>query len=142
VNKLDINSDKEPIYLGAINKDIIKLLDLSVSETGIIIWKDRIRYIEKHKQDFDSEEDWLRHVEAMPEIIQNPDYVGLHPKDNSIQFIKKIDKHILVGVRITNKRNWVVRSSYPISEMQLQTYLDCGTVKSIEEHKKSILTIK
>lgn len=122
------------IEIGKLTDEIIKFLNLSRSPGNIVLWDDRFKYMEKHKNDFKSEEEYYRHIQELPNIIENPDYLGLHPKDNSIQFIKRIDKIMLVGVRIKNQGSLSIRSSYPISEEQLQTYIDSNTAW---EFKKS-----
>lgn len=130
--KLDLNSKKEPKFVGMLMKIHIDILGLDMNEKQILIWNDRLKYIEKHKSDFDSEKEWKKHVESIPEIIEYPDYIGLHPSNNSIQFIKTIDKNMLVGVRIKNKGKLVVRTAYPISNENLQIYLKSGTIKSVK----------
>lgn len=81
-----------------------------------------------------TEADYKKHVESMPDIINNPDYVGLHPKGNSIQYIKRIDELMLVAIRITLKGKLVVRSSYPITQNTLDSYLASGSVKEIPKN--------
>ncbi|MBS4025342.1 MAG: hypothetical protein KGZ96_06660 [Clostridia bacterium] len=56
--------DKEIYKIGLLKKDIINLLGLNLMETEIIIWKDRLKYIEKHKNDFKTESDYKKHVES------------------------------------------------------------------------------
>jgi len=127
--KLDISCiENEPYCIGVLTQEVINLLGLNLTEKEIIIWKDRIKYIEKHKSDFTSEDDYRLHVESMPEIISNPDYVGIHPKGDSIQYIKKINKIMLVGIRIKLRGKLVVRSCYPISQSKLDTYIQSGTL--------------
>lgn len=130
--KLNIDTIKnKPYPIGRLTQSVINTLGLSLPETDIVVWGDRIQYIEKHKKDFKTEEEFKQHVEAMPEIINSPDYVGLHPKGDSIQYIKKIDEWMLVGVRIKVKGNLVVRSTYPITQDKLNDYIASGTVKRI-----------
>ena len=44
----------------------------------------------------------LKYIDYLPEIIENPDYVGVNPNENdkSIEFIKKYSKNVLVGVKL------------------------------------------
>ena len=133
-NKLDLNQKKNVVTIGKLTEEIIELLEIEITEEkNIVIWKDRIKYIEKHKSDFDSDEEWKTHVEAIPDIIENPDYVSIHPSGRSIEFIKKINEHMLVAVRLTNKKTLDFRSSYPISENKLQSYLDSGRLKLVSK---------
>jgi len=130
VNKLDINAFNDKvkcIEIGKLTLKMIRFLNLSINPCSIMLWDDRLKYMEKHKTDFISEEAYYKHLQEISNIIENPDYIGLHPKDNSIQFIKRIDELMLVGVRINNKGSLNIRSSYPISNEQLQTYLESNT---------------
>jgi len=129
-NKFDINvfNDKvKCIEIGKLTPKMIRFLNLSINPCSIMLWDDRLKYMEKYKSDFISKKAYYKHLQEIPNIIENPDYIGLHPKDNSIQFIKRIDELMLVGVRIKNKGSLNIRSSYPISNEQLQTYLDSNT---------------
>ena len=129
-NKLDLNifnSGVKCVEVGKLTDEMIKFLNLSRNPGSIVLWNDRFKYIEKHKNDFQSEEEYYKHIQEIPNIIENPDYLGLHPKDNSIQFIKRIDALMLVGVRIKNQGSLSIRSSYPISEDQLKTYIASNT---------------
>ena len=40
-------------------------------------------------------------LNADTEIIHNPDYLSIHPKDNSISFIKDFSAHVSVAVRVS-----------------------------------------
>ena len=92
--------------------------------------RDRLKYIEKHKSDFKSEEDFYKHIEMLPEIIGNPDYVGIHPSGESIEYIKRIDEVMIVAVRLTGKKALWVRTAFPLSNDKLETYISSGSVKA------------
>ena len=130
-SKLDLNVFKNGtrcLKIGYLTKDIIDVLELNCKPCDIVLWYDRLEYLEKHKRDFETEEDFYKHIELIPDIIENFDYVGKHPTDNSIQFIKRIDKIMLVGIRVKVAGSLSIRSSYPISEEYLQKYIDSETV--------------
>lgn len=138
--KLDLNifnSGVKVVKIGQLTKDIIDFLDLQCIPCDIVLWHDRLEYIEKHKSDFESEVDFYKHIELIPDIIENFDYIGKHPSDNSIQFIKHIDKYMLVGIRLKASGNLSLRSSYPITEEYLKKYIQSGTVWSYNEVKKN-----
>ena len=131
---LDINSLKNGfinVKVGRLTQDIINLLNLNRDECDIVLWEDRLKYIEKHKVNFDDESDFEKHIARIPEIIDSPDYVGKHPADNSIQYIKRLDKLMIVAIRIKNQGNLAFRTAYPLSEEQLADYIKCGTVWKI-----------
>lgn len=120
------------IKIGILTKEIANLINLNIKECDIILWEDRFKYIEKHKVNFKSEEDFVKHVKAIPNIIQNPDYVGRHPKDNSIQYIKQLDELMIVAIRIKNKGSLCFRTAYPLTHKQLDDYISSGTVWKVD----------
>ncbi len=129
-NKLDLsifNTGVKSLIVGYLTDEMIAFLKLNRKPCNILLWEDRLKYMEKHKKDVKSEEDYYKHIEQIPNILKNPQYLGLHPKDNSIQFIKRIDELMLVGVRIKTEGSLNIRSSYPITQKQLNTYIECNT---------------
>jgi hypothetical protein len=129
--KLDINSLQKgfmTIRIGVLTKEIIDLLGLNRSECDIILWEDRFKYIEKHKCDFKTEAAFYKHIALIPDIIENPDYVGKHPSKNSIEYIKRIDELMIVAVRIKETGNLAFRSAFPLTEKQLLDYINSKTI--------------
>ncbi|WP_314250066.1 PBECR3 domain-containing polyvalent protein [Abiotrophia defectiva] len=45
----------------------------------------------------------------------SPDYMGKHPKGQSIEFVKKLEENTLVAVRI-NQSKLTVRTMHALSE--------------------------
>jgi phage-Barnase-EndoU-ColicinE5/D-RelE like nuclease3 len=119
---------KKCIKVGILNQNVIRLLNLKINPCDIVIWDARLAHIELHKKDFKNEESFVKHIELIPEIIENPDYIGLHPTKNSIEFIKILDELMIVAVRIKNKGNLAVRTVFILSETQLIDYMKGGTV--------------
>ena len=72
--------------------------------------------------------EWLR-FEDIPDIIHAPDYISIHPKKNSISFIKDYSQHVSVAVRISLDGKLSYRTMYPITDAQLQNYLNIGRAK-------------
>ncbi len=134
-DKLDIIAFKKGLQvakIGVLTNDIISLTGLKRDVGDILLWQDRFSYLEKHKEDFSTEEEFYYHIEQIPDIIENPNYVGLHPRDGSIQYIKQIDKIMLVGVRIRPVKSLSFRSAYPITKEYLKKYIACKTVWEIK----------
>ncbi len=130
--KFDINNINKNVYnIGKLTSDIIEILDIELNEADILISDDKIKYTEKHISDYENYQQYKEMTEKAPEIIAKPDYVGVHPKGQSIEFIKKLDKNILVAVRISNKNNMWVKSIYPITDSKLNIYIKSGRVKPL-----------
>jgi hypothetical protein len=129
-DKIDFkNLSKKAYYIGNLEQKIIALLQVNIAEGKILIDVLNIKHAEKHKCEFQSEEEYIRHMEHLTDIIQNPDYIGLHPDGTSIQFIKKIDEVMILAIRIRSQGPYWVRTVFPITLGKLQTYIDAGTLK-------------
>jgi hypothetical protein len=126
------NIDKKFYNVGSLSSDVVNLLGLnSTVNTPILFSDDKIKYTLKHSHEFDSYEQYKACVEAIPDIISNPDYIAKHPNGESIEYIKTLDKLVLVAIRIKQSGNLWVKSFYPITQAKLQLYIDDGTVKKI-----------
>lgn len=135
MDKLDLKFPEKGIKkakIGELTEKTIKLLGIDRKPCDIVIWDDRLKYIEKHKKDFKDEETYYKCMEKIPLILKEPDYVGLHPNDGSIQYIKQIDELTLVGIRLKASGELCLRSSYKITEGQLKYYIESGRVKKYE----------
>lgn len=107
--------EKAPHLSGVLNAD-----------TDILFWKDRIKHTKLHKADFISDKEFYNCLEQIPSIIASPDYLSIHPKDNSISFIKDFSSHISVAIRISATGALSYRTMYPIMDAQLTNYIDKG----------------
>lgn len=128
---LEIESSTKPFIVGQLSNKIIRLLGITSKEKKIIVWPDRVTYFRKHINDYESTEQFESCINAIPSIISNPDYVALHPSKGSIEYIKRIDKLMLVAVRIRDEDSLAVRSVFPLSEKQLKDYLNSGSAKAV-----------
>lgn len=125
INLDDLRKNTKSIKIGELTQDVIDILNLNANPRNIYMWSDRLNHCEKHRYDFPSEEEYLRSLENIPSIIQNPDYVGLHSNNKGIFYIKKLDSNCLVG---NTMDSLLFRSMYPIKEGKLQNYIKQGKV--------------
>lgn len=130
-NLLDINKLENGfvnIKIGELTQDIIDLLGINIKPRSIILWEDRFVYIHKHVKDFSGGKTQFDEcMSRIPLIISKPDYVALHPTKGSIEFIKRVDELMIVVVRLKQSGNLAFRTAYPITELQLKDYIQCGT---------------
>jgi hypothetical protein len=135
MNQLDISAfqnGKNFISLGKIDPEIVSFLtekvpqlsDVLTSDSDILFWKDRIKHTEQHKDDFMSDTEFYNCLASIPSIIAEPDYLSVHPKDNSISFIKDFSSHVSVAVRVSASGNLSYRTMYPIMDAQLSDYIE------------------
>ena len=132
MDNIDMNNINKRAYeVGILKKDIIDMFNLGLNEKTIYFSDDKIAYTSKHKHKFDSEDQYKTCIESTPDIISNPDYIALHPNGESIEYIKQIDKLILVAVRIKRNGNLWVKSVYPITQAKLDKYINSNTAKKM-----------
>lgn len=103
------------------------------ADKDILFWKGRVNHTEKHRKDFSSDEEFDKCVAEIPTIIQNPDYISIHPKDESVCFIKMYSKHVNVAIKISTDGKMVYRTMYPLRESQLRNYLENNRAWRYEE---------
>lgn len=113
--KLDFITEKRP--------DFAK----QIKGKDIVMWDNRIEHIAKHRMNFRNIYDFDVYVEKIPEIVNDPDYIGIRDKDNSLQFIKKYDDNILVAVRINTNGKLSFRTLYPVTDSQINNYINKKT---------------
>lgn len=126
INKLSKGKSKN-IKIGELSKDVIDMLHLDLNPQNINIWSTRIEeHCEKHKDEYSSPSSYNQAVKSIPEIIEFPDYVGLH-KNGNIQYIKRLDDISLVGIQILKgSNNLLFRTIFPISEIKLKNSIKSG----------------
>lgn len=138
INSLDISvfeNGRNCVSLGRIRPEIVSFLIEKApylsgqlnSDTDILFWKDRIKHTELHKDDFFSDNEFYNCLEMIPVIINNPDYLSIHKKDNSISFIKDFSSHVSVAIRISSSGSLSYRTMYPITDAQLSNYIGKGS---------------
>lgn len=76
----------------------------------------------------------LKHIDDIPDIIKNPDYIGVNPNENgdTIELIKVIDKNILVGIKLNVSENYLyISTMHDIQESKLTRRLHSGRLKKV-----------
>lgn len=89
-----------------ISQDVINLLDLKLeNNTPILIGKSNIEHIKnRHPYEYD------KYFSDIQNILNNPDYIGMRPREESIMFVKEYEvdsEYIRVAIKVTanKKRN-------------------------------------
>ena len=124
-----------PIKIGELSQDIIDLLALNQKPRDIIMSIERIYHCDMHKNDYESISSYDKSLKLIPEIIHSPDFINLNTKNNSINYIKKIDDLTLVAIKIVAKGSLQFRTMFPITPQKLEYNLKLG--KYLEVKKKS-----
>lgn len=115
--------------VGIIDERTIKLLGLSISPgTPILLGESNIAHMKESHP-----EAYQKYFSSLESILSEPDYVNLNPKDGSIKYIKTIEDHVVIGVRVSTKGNAFARTIFTIEEWKFKQYADGGYLK---EHTK------
>lgn len=114
--------------VGSFSENVIALLGVDVIPgTPIFIGETNIEHIKsRHTYEY---EHFFPDIE---EIIRNPDYVGVNPKDNSIGFVKLYqinEEYIRVAVRTSSAGKFFVKSLHMLSTCNAERYIERGTLK-------------
>ena len=117
--------------IGEFSEQVIKILNLDVAwHTPLLISKSSYDHIlEKHKDDY------MGFAEYISEILKSPDYVGINPKDNSIEYVKEFktqNKFIKVAVRVSGNGKYFVRSMYELKKKKVERSLKEGRLKKVD----------
>lgn len=120
INKISKGKSRN-IKIGELTLEVINILDLDLKPQNINIWSTRIEeHCEKHKKEYSTPASYSKAVKSIPDIISNPDYVGLH-RNGNIQYIKELDDISLVGVQIVKGGGGLLfRTIFPITKDKLE----------------------
>ena len=130
IDPYDIN--KKLYHVGKLGNDIIQLLNLQIPETDIYLHRKSIAHIKAHDVDFASASGTSIYIAQIPDILENPDYVSLHPDGKSIRYIKRYSDIITVAVSLTIANGGLrVKTLFPITNAKLQGYIDSGNAKAL-----------
>jgi len=84
----------------------------------------------------------LKYIDFIPDIIANPDYIGINPNEKdseSVEFIKKYGVNVLVGVKLDRKNNYLyVSTVHDIQESKLERRLHSGRIKALKDIENDI----
>ena len=74
----------------------------------------------------------IKHIDSIPNIIKNPDYVGINPNEygDTIELIKVLDKNILIGIKLDIDDNYLyVSTMYELQQSKLKRRIYSGRIK-------------
>jgi len=84
----------------------------------------------------------LRYIDFIPDIIANPDYIGINPNEKSgesIEFIKRYGVNVLVGVKLDSKNNYLyVSTVHDIQESKLKRRLHSGRIQAYSNNGNDV----
>lgn len=115
--------------IGQIDPEIIALLNLPYTPgQPILVGPQNLDHMKgEHPQDYANFGTYLN------EIVQNPDFVSLHPDNGSLQFIKEFPDRVMVAVRATTKGTLIARTLFTMSPEKWDSYMLKGAIKRVKK---------
>ena len=74
----------------------------------------------------------LKYIDYIPDIISDPDYIGINPNENdiSIEMIKRYSDNVLVGIKLDSDGEYLyVSTMHDIQESKISRRLFSGRIK-------------
>ncbi len=75
----------------------------------------------------------LKYIDYIPDIIKEPDYIGINPNETevqSIELIKRYKDNVLIGIKLDKDNDYLyVSTMHDISESKIQMRLFSGRFK-------------
>ncbi len=98
--------------------------------TGIYLGETNILHMKTSHPD-----DYAKYKDELSNILNHPDYVGINPKDNSIEYVKEFlveNEYVKVAVRISTKGQYYARSLYVLNNRRTENFIKKGTLKKVD----------
>ncbi len=116
------------LFLGKISKKILSLLnDQYCDDIPVFLGESNIKHMQsKHP------EDYAKYGMYISEIVTDPDYIGLNPKDQSIECVKEFlvdGEYVKVAVRTSTGGKHFARSLYVLNKKRVRNFIVSGALK-------------
>ena len=114
--------------VGKHNKRINDILGLNLDELDIFRSSGLIAHLLKRKH-----YSAIKYLDKIPDIIQNPDYVGINPNENGVSYelVKQIKDHFVLGIKLeSNGKYLFVSTFHRIAEKDVNKQLNSGRLKN------------
>lgn len=93
--------------VGELKQEIVNLLKINLKPGVIFLYPGAIKHIKKRHLD-----DFYKYFQKIPEIIADPDYVGVHPNEkDSMEFVKNFEDDVLVAIKLDIKKGYLYLST-------------------------------
>lgn len=83
----------------------------------------------------------FKYIDYIPDIIDNPDYIGVNPNENgtdSIELIKRYRDNVMIGIKLDKENDYLyVSTMHDIQESKIQRRLYSGRIKEFHGDKST-----
>lgn len=126
---------KKEIEVGIYNKEFNRILNINLKQSKIVRSNGLIAHLIKRKH-FVA----LKYIDSIPDIIKNPDYIGVNPcekKNTSIELVKCFKDNILLGIKVdmTNDKLYI-STMFDISDSKLKRRLNSKRLIALDKKEK------
>lgn len=123
-----MGTTNNPIQVGTVSANVVAALGLNIPvNTPIFIGGSNITHMKsKHPNDY------AKYGQYINTILACPDYVGVNPNDNSIEYVKEFvinNDFVKVAVRVSQSGNLYARSLYVLNPNRVKNFVANGTLK-------------
>ncbi len=110
--------------IGFIKETIKSKLNISTNTDKIFISNGLIKHLEKRNH-----QNMFKYLNEIENIINNPDYIGINPreKETSLEYVKILSDNVLVGIKLDMKNDYFyVATIHEISNLKLNQRIKNG----------------
>lgn len=126
-------SNNDLIKVGDFSSDLNKILETDMEQREIYRSKGLPAHMLKRKH-----YKCLKYIDYIPDIINNPDYVGVNPneEDTSIELVKRYNDNVLIGIKLDKDGEYYyVSTMHDIQESKILRRLHSGRLKCTSKEK-------
>lgn len=116
--------------IGTIDEKVISILNLSIEpNTPIFLGETNIKHMkQEHPEDF------KKYGDKIEEILNDPDYIAKHPRNDSIQYIKvyydeEKQDYVMVAVRTSKSNRYYARTLFVMNDVKVKKYKEKDAMK-------------
>lgn len=117
----------ELLKVGKYNHRFNEILGIEIAELDIYRSKGLPAHMIKRKH-FKC----LKYIDYIPEIILNPDYVGVNPNEQgtSIELVKRYADNVMIGIKLdTDGKYFYVSTMHDVQESKISRRLHGGRLR-------------
>jgi hypothetical protein len=122
------------LRVGKYNPKFNEILDIDLEELEIFRSKGLPSHMVKRKH-----YKCLKYIDYIPDIISNPDYIGINPNEQgkSIELIKCYEENVMIGIKLDIDEKYLyVSTMHDVQESKIQRRLFSGRIKKFSVDNK------
>ena len=129
-----MDEKEELLKVGKYNPKFNEILGIEIDELEIYRSKGLPTHMVKRKH-FNC----LKYIDYIPDIIENPDYIGVNPNEygTSIEIIKRYRDNVMIGIKLDTDGEYLyVSTVHDVQESKIARRLHSGRIKEFSIDKK------